>query len=174
MALSAGFVAVGVARSSGDPYSRWIVLGLLLSAAGDAFLLSDERRAFLGGLLCFLLAHLAYAAAFAPISRPALPALGGIALLTAAALAWLWPRLGAMRIPVVGYAVAIGLMLWLASGVERALVPAGALLFWLSDLTVAKRRFGPRSPLDRAVGWPLYFAGQYLLAFSVGGGSLGG
>ncbi|MEY2667714.1 MAG: hypothetical protein RJA59_352 [Pseudomonadota bacterium] len=170
MALSAGFVAVGVARSSGDPYSRWILLGLVLSAAGDAFLLSDERRAFLGGLGCFLLAHLAYAAAFAPLSRPGLPALAGIALATAAVLAWLWPRLGSMRIPVVGYAVAIGLMLWLASGVHRALVPVGALLFWLSDLTVAKRRFGPRSPLDRAVGWPLYFAGQYLLAFSLGAG----
>jgi len=169
MALSAGFVAVGVARAGGDPYSRWILIGLLLSAAGDAFLLSDERRAFLGGLVSFLLAHLAYAAAFGPVSRPGVPALAGIALATAAVLAWLWPRLGAMRIPVVGYATAIGLMLWLASGVDRPLVPAGALLFWLSDLTVAKRRFGPRSPLDRAVGWPLYFAGQYLLAFSVGG-----
>ena len=174
MVLSAGFVAVGLVRSTGDAYSRWIVLGLLLSAAGDAFLLSDERRAFLGGLGCFLVAHLAYAAAFAPVSHPSLPALAGIALATAAALAWLWPRLGSMRIPVLGYAVAIGLMLWLASGVSRALVPVGALLFWLSDLTVAKRRFGPRSPLDRAVGWPLYFAGQYLLALSIGTGQLGG
>jgi uncharacterized membrane protein YhhN len=60
-------------------------------------------------------------------------------------------------------------MLWLASGVAGVLVPAGALLFWLSDLLVAKRRFGPTSPLDRAVGWPLYFAGQYLIALSVGG-----
>lgn len=169
MALSAGFVVVGVARSAGDSYSRWILLGLLLSAAGDAFLLSDERRAFQSGLGSFLLAHLAYAAAFGPISHPGLPALGAVALLTAAVLTWLWPRLGAMRLPVVVYAAAIGLMLWLASGVDRTVVPAGALLFWLSDLTVAKRRFGPRSPLDRAVGWPLYFAGQYLLAFSTGG-----
>jgi uncharacterized membrane protein YhhN len=52
--------------------------------------------------------------------------------------------------------------------VGRPVVPAGALLFWLSDLLVAKRRFGPTSPLDRVVGWPLYFAGQYLLAFSIG------
>ena len=168
MALTAGFVAAGAVRSTGDSYSRWILLGLLLSAAGDAFLLSDARRAFLAGLSAFLLAHLAYAAAFAPVARPALPVLAAIALATAAVLAWLWPRLGAMRLPVAGYALAIGLMLWLASGVDRPFVPAGALLFWLSDLLVAKRRFGPASPLDRAVGWPLYFAGQYLLAFSIG------
>ncbi len=168
MALAAGFVAVGAVRSTGDPYSRWILLGLLLSAAGDAFLLSEARRAFLAGLLAFLLAHLAYAVAFAPRARPALPVLAVIALATAAVLAWLWPRLGAMRVPVIGYALAIGLMLWLASGVGRPVVAAGALLFWLSDLLVAKRRFGPASPLDRVVGWPLYFAGQYLLAFSIG------
>ena len=177
MALSAGFVAVGVARSAGDPYSRWILLGLLLSAAGDAFLLSDERRAFLGGLAS---ASCSPTSPTRPPSRrsPARPSRRwpGSRSLTAAVLAWLWPRLGAMRIPVVGYAVAIGLMLWLASGVGRALVPAGALLFWLSDLTVAKRRFGPRSPLDRAVGWPLYFAGQYLLGLLGGqaGPSSGG
>jgi uncharacterized membrane protein YhhN len=169
MLLAAGFVALGAARSSGDSYSRWILLGLVLSAAGDAFLLSDARRPFLAGLVSFLLAHLAYAAAFAPVSHPVPLVLGGIAVATAAALSWLWLRLGAMRAPVVGYASAIGLMLWLASGVAGVLVPAGALLFWLSDLLVAKRRFGPTSPLDRAVGWPLYFAGQYLIALSVGG-----
>ncbi len=168
MALAAGFVAVGAIRSTGDSYSRWILLGLLLSAAGDAFLLSEARRAFLAGLSAFLLAHLAYAAAFAPITDPVSPALAGIALATLAVLAWLWPRLGAMRVPVAVYALAIGIMLWLASGVDRPFVAAGALLFWLSDLLVAKRRFGPTSPLDRAVGWPLYFAGQYLLAFSIG------
>ena len=168
MALAAGFIAVGAVRSTGDSYSRWILVGLLLSAAGDAFLLSEARRAFLAGLLAFLLAHLAYAVAFAPRARPALPVLAVIVLATAAVLAWLWPRLGAMRVPVAGYALAIGAMLWLASGVGRPVVPAGALLFWLSDLLVAKRRFGPASPLDRVVGWPLYFAGQYLLAFSIG------
>jgi uncharacterized membrane protein YhhN len=168
MALAAGFVAVGAVRSTGDSYSRWILVGLLLSAAGDAFLLSEARRAFLAGLLAFLLAHLSYAVAFAPVARPAFPVLVVIALATAAVLAWLWPRLGAMRAPVIGYALAIGLMLWLASGVDRPVVPAGALLFWLSDLLVARHRFGPTSPLDREVGWPLYFAGQYLLAFSIG------
>jgi uncharacterized membrane protein YhhN len=156
MLASGGFVVLGLVRYTGDPYSRWMLLGLVLSSAGDAFLLSEAPRAFLAGLSAFLLAHLAYAAAFGPISHPSLPVLAGVALFTAAVLAWLWPRLGAMR--VVG----------LATGVGGALVPAGALLFWGSDLLVAKRQFGPRSPLDLAVGWPLYFTGQYLLALSIG------
>ncbi len=168
MALAAGFVALGASRAGGDPYSTWMVTGLLLSAAGDAFLLSDSRPRFLAGLSAFLLAHLAYAAAFAPLSKPSPPALAVVVLSTAAVLRWLWPRLGSMRGPVVAYASVIGLMLWLASGTGRPVVLLGALLFWLSDLLVAKRRFDPRSRLDRAVGWPLYFAGQYLLALSLG------
>jgi len=168
MLASGGFVTLGLARSTGDSYSRWMLLGLVLSAAGDAFLLSDAPRAFLAGLSAFLLAHLAYAAAFAPISHPSLPVLAGVATFTAGVLAWLWPRLGAMRVPVVAYASVIGGMVWLATGVDGALVPVGALLFWGSDLLVAQRQVGPRSPLDLAVGWPLYFTGQYLLALSIG------
>ncbi|MEI6226995.1 MAG: lysoplasmalogenase family protein, partial [Deltaproteobacteria bacterium] len=79
MLASGGFVTLGLARSTGDSYSRWMLLGLVLSAAGDAFLLSDAPRAFLAGLSAFLLAHLAYAAAFAPISHPSLPVLAGVA-----------------------------------------------------------------------------------------------
>jgi uncharacterized membrane protein YhhN len=168
MALAVGFVTLGAARATDSPYSRWVLTGLVLSAAGDAFLLSEARRAFLAGLSAFLLAHLAYAAAFAPVSRPGMAMLAVVAAATAGALAWLWPRLGSLRLPVIAYACAIGLMLWLASGVGRTGVRAGALLFWLSDLLVARRRFGPPSPLDRPAGWTLYFAGQYLLALSIG------
>ncbi len=168
MVASGGFVTLGLVRYTGDSYSRWMLLGLVLSAAGDAFLLSEAPRAFLAGLSAFLLAHLAYAAAFAPLSHPSPLVLAGVALVTVAVLTWLWPRLGAMRVPVVAYASIIGGMVWLAAGVDGSLVPAGALLFWASDLLVAKRQFGPRSPLDLGVGWPLYFTGQYLLAMSIG------
>jgi uncharacterized membrane protein YhhN len=168
--LSVGFVATGAFRAqAGDPYSGWMVAGLVLSAVGDAFLLSEGRCAFLGGLTAFLLAHLAYAAAFAPASAPSPWGLVLVAAATGAVLLWLWPRLGRMRVPVVVYACAIGGMLWLAWGTGRDGIRAGAVLFWLSDLLVAKRRFGPASRLDRPVGWTLYFAGQYLLALSIGG-----
>ena len=165
---SAGFLAVGARASAGGRYGALVLAGLALSAAGDVLLLSSARRAFLAGLGAFLLAHLAYAAAFAPASRPSAAAGVALALLGIAVVRWLWPRLGGMRAPVAAYAAAITVMLALALGVERRLVQAGAALFWLSDLTVARDRFAHPGLANRAVGLPLYYAGQLLLALSTG------
>ena len=38
---------------------RWIVAGLCLSMVGDLALLSRDQKLFLGGLVAFLLAHVA-------------------------------------------------------------------------------------------------------------------
>lgn len=48
------------------------------------------------------------------------------------------------------------------------MVFGGALLFYLSDIFVARDRFLKTSFLNRLVGLPIYYAGQFLLAFSVG------
>ena len=69
---------------------------------------------------------------------------------------------------MLAYAVVIAAMLWLALGVPRVAVQAGAALFWLSDLTVARDRFVRASFANRLVGLPLYYAGQLLLASTVG------
>lgn len=168
VACSLGFVAVALAGGVHGRYGVLLLAGLALSVAGDALLLSRARSAFLAGLVAFLLAHVAYAAAFAPgSSRPAW-ALGAVAATVAAVLAWLWRHLGEMRVPVVAYCAVIGTMLWLALGVPAPLVRAGALLFFLSDLLVARDRFVAPGKANRLVGWPLYYAGQYLLALSVG------
>jgi uncharacterized membrane protein YhhN len=50
----------------------------------------------------------------------------------------------------------------------RFAIFAGALCFYISDLFVARNRFVQRQFLNRAIGLPLYYAGQFLLAFSVG------
>ena len=47
------------------------------------------------------------------------------------------------------------------------LVLAGAIAFYLSDLTVARDRFVTRGFENRIVGLPLYYTGQVLLALSV-------
>jgi uncharacterized membrane protein YhhN len=46
---------------------------------------------------------------------------------------------------------------------------AGAVLFYLSDLAVARHRFVRPAFLNRAWGLPAYYAGQLLLAWTVGG-----
>jgi uncharacterized membrane protein YhhN len=163
---SSGMVAVALAGGIAGRYAQVILAGLLLSAAGDLCLLSRARRLFLAGVGAFLLAHLAYAAAFAPRAtiRPA-PA-ATLAVVAAGIVRWLWPHLGSMRAPVLAYTAAISVMLLLALGVADPLVRWGAALFYLSDLTVARDRFVRQAFANRLVGLPLYYAGQVLLALS--------
>ncbi len=167
LAASAGFVALALSLRPETPFERWVLAGLCLSAAGDLFLLATSRRFFLAGLVAFLAAHLAYAVAFAPVASPSPWTAAAIAGATALALRWLWPRLGSMRLPVAAYCAAIGVMLWLALGVGRLEIGLGGLLFWLSDLLVARDRFVRAEPLNRLVGLPLYYAGQYLIALAL-------
>jgi uncharacterized membrane protein YhhN len=55
-------------------------------------------------------------------------------------------------------------------GVSGRRLLRAAVLFYLSDITVARDRFvtGPRF-LNRLVGLPLYYSAQFLFAFSIGG-----
>jgi uncharacterized membrane protein YhhN len=174
-AASAAFVILGVVRwSPGDAIGAWLVGGLVLCAAGDLCLLSD--RTFDLGLISFLLGHLAYVAGFhaaLPIADWPLAILALLALAGGGALAWLWPHLGRRRIPVVAYIIAITAMVWGGISVSWAgalpwTAAAGAILFYLSDLAVARHRFVHPSFINRALGLPAYYAGQLLLALTIG------
>ena len=173
-AASASFVALGLVRWDGDgTVGAWLVLGLVLCAAGDLLLLG--RKTFDPGLATFLLGHVAYIGAFATALPPsawwrlaAVP----LVLAAAAALRWLWPHLGRRRLPVVAYIVAISVMVWGAVAVVRAgalpaTVAPGAILFYLSDLAVARHRFVKAEFLNRGIGLPLYYAGQVLIAMAI-------
>lgn len=164
---SGGFLAVAVLGGLEGRYARLVAAGLVLSAAGDVLLLWKARGPFLAGLSSFLLAHAAYAAAFAPAAAISPVAAVALAAAAAAIVRWLWPHLGEMRLPVLVYAAAISVMLLLALGVASPLVRWGALLFYLSDLAVARDRFVRPGFANRVVGLPLYYAGQVLLALSV-------
>ena len=182
LAASAAFLVVGAAVDAGRPFGTWILAGLVLGAVGDVCLLGHGRRAFMAGLVAFLLGHLAYVgglAALVPLERwPA--AAGGYAALPlavgGAALALLWPRLGTLRVPVIAYVAAIAAMVIGALAAYRAgALPepqrtwllAGAALFFVSDLAVARDRFIGRSFANRLWGLPTYFAGQLLIAWSI-------
>jgi len=171
---SACFVAVGwVSLRDSDPYGAWIVLGLALSMVGDILLMF--RRAFLAGIGVFLAAHVAYLAAFhvlLPAHDWPLWIAAPVTTTSAFAAAWLWPHLGRLRAPVVAYVAAITLMLWGALAALEAdrlgaVFAAGAVLFYLSDLAVARDRFVRPGFVNRAWGLPAYYLGQILLALSV-------
>lgn len=171
---SLGFVILGVLGwQSGNPIATWLVVGLVLCAAGDVLLIWD--RSFDIGLISFLLGHVAYVAAFhtaAPIVDWTRWMLVPIVLASAGALAWMWPHLGRRRISVSAYVVVITIMVWGSLAVTTAHVmnwpiAVGAVLFYLSDLTVARDRFVKSDFLNRAVGLPMYYAAQVLIALSV-------
>ena len=157
-------------------YGGWIVLGLVLGLAGDVALL--WKRGFVIGLAVFLAGHVAYIIAIATVEPPrAWPSDGGVLgiippLAGVAVLAQLWPRLGKLRGPVIVYVLAIATMVvaalaaWRAATVPPTLA-LGAVLFFASDIAVARHRFVGPTFTDKAWGLPAYYAAQLLIAWSL-------
>lgn len=187
---SAAFCAVPILGGALDrsglahEIALWVLAGLVLGAAGDIFLMFDSERSFLAGLVAFLLGHVAYVVAFARLVEPrhwvegamiAAPIFAAIA--AAIVLRWLWPRLGAMRVPVIVYVAVISTML--VGGIAAAahdhalgaragwLAAAGAAAFYASDLAVAREKFVARDTWNRVIGLPVYYGAQLLIAWSV-------
>jgi uncharacterized membrane protein YhhN len=144
-------IVVFVLRSApATRYRAWITAGLLASLSGD-ILLMLPLELFVAGLLAFLVAHACYIAAFAgdgggwrAPKRPALVVYGT----AAAMLAFLWPSLGAMRVPVALYVAVIATMAWQATARWLTRRTAGALgaavgswFFLVSDSALAVNRF---------------------------------
>lgn len=173
---STAFVATAVrAGALVSLFGRLILLGLVFSWAGDAFLIGASRSAFLFGLVAFLLAHVSYTGAFVALGISERWALVGALPVVAVAIAvsvWLSPHLAAdINIPVRAYTVVISLMLVAAIGSRGhgapATILAGAILFFVSDLSVAALRLVETDYPTYVWGLPLYYAGQTLLAVSV-------
>lgn len=161
-----------------------ILIGLALGAAGDFFLSRKGQPMFLAGMAAFAAGHLAYVAAFwlragqlgfAGPSPTQMAALAGLALAVLPLGLWLSSRAGALRLPVMAYALVIGLMaafaLILPESLGRDLIQTGVALFLLSDTLLALRLFasppGAKKPLDLAV-WPAYWLGQALILWGAG------
>lgn len=168
-------VAAGLASTA----PGLVVLGLALGAAGDFFLSRRGQAMFLAGMTAFAAGHLAYVAGFwtraghlgyvapSPAQATALAMLG----LTVGALGlWLSAKAGPLRLPVIAYALVIGLMaaaaLILPANPGDRIVQTGVALFLLSDTLLALRLFASppaaKKPLDLAV-WPSYWLGQALI-----------
>jgi uncharacterized membrane protein YhhN len=159
-------------------YGRLVMTALALSWIGDGLLLFDRKPAFfLGGLGAFLLAHIGFTVALQAYGWDPgfFVAVYLILGLPAHALIWRgWLThhvAGRMRFAVQLYLVAILIMVAGAISVSwhhGALVFAvAALLFALSDVAVARQQFVDATFTNKLWGLPLYFAAQYLFAYSV-------
>jgi uncharacterized membrane protein YhhN len=179
--LSSLFVAAAFVQPHPlGSYYQWVVAGLVCGLIGDVCLALKGNKAFRAGLVAFLLGHILYVVAFIGLTRLSdwtSPAHLFIAAIGAGVLRWLRPHLGAMMIPVTAYVIVISAMLaaaWVAflnpdlqmRGALTLLL--GALCFYVSDLFVARERFVKSQFANRLLGLPLYYLGQFLIAFSVG------
>ena len=172
---STAFIAIAIHSGAwSSMFGRLIVLGLVCSWFGDMLLVGQSRQAFLAGLSAFLLAHIAYVLAFVRhgyhrgwVLTAALP----VTAIAIAVFAWLEPHTPAeMMIPVTAYVAVISLMVIFAIGTQgrggSRLIISGAVLFFLSDLSVAALRLVQTEYPTYVMGLPLYYAGQVCLALS--------
>ena len=179
--LSALFIAAAwVQPHPLQAYAVFVVMGLICCLAGDVFLALPQEKMFRFGLVSFLIGHVFYGIAFILVSDlNRLTWIGFVLILICGGgvYRWLKPHLGSMKVPVICYIIVISAMLcgaWSILGMPRLalsgrlLVFAGAVSFYVSDILVARDRFLKSEFFNRLVGLPLYYAGQFSIAFSIG------
>lgn len=150
-------IGVAIAIEPADPAVRWwFVAALVLSLAGDVFLLGDDRW-FVAGLAAFLAGHVAYVVGFAVAGFDVVArwwligvAAAGVAAVVVLAgrriVAGAAARDPALRAPVVAYLTVISVMLLAAAGAGNAWAVAGAALFVASDTILGWRQFVASRP----------------------------
>jgi uncharacterized membrane protein YhhN len=168
VALAALALTMGAADHTAG---RLVLMALFFSLVGDIFLLRKATVDFFGGLLAFLLAHLAYVFAFLLLGFQQWWALFG--LVVAVLLGLTSGRRivrsaarqegAALGAGVTAYLLVISAMVITASGTGRPLVRLGALTFMISDTVLGLDRFvGPRANA-RMVVIVTYHLGQVLM-----------
>ena len=173
LSASIGYLATAItAGCLRQRVGRIVFAGLLLSFFGDMFLVGQSQRNFLLGLTSFLLAHVAYITAFVAaglsrkwVLRTAIPVIA----IAAMVLLWMSPHVAPyLATPVYIYTAVISLMVIAAFGARGAgaskLIVAGALMFFVSDLSVAAQRILESDFPTYVWGLPLYYAGQIAIA----------
>jgi uncharacterized membrane protein YhhN len=153
---------------------RFVLIGLGCSLVGDVALLWPAEG-FLAGLVSFLIAHLAYLAAFTREQRLAARPLAfvGYAVVAGGVLAVVWPGVPAgLRVPVIVYVLCLASMaaqaavLWLThpgSSRHRGLAIGGAL-FLASDALLAVGKFVTPFPTQGLWILLTYWLAQWLIA----------
>ncbi len=160
-------------------YAVGALIGLALSFGGDiALMFQANRKAFMIGLVLFLLAHVAYAVTFTLL----LGSLGAIVWLAALVLVALGvgiylvfrSGLGTMKVPVIVYIVVISVMVNQAAATfdssafsagQAWMIAIGAVLFYVSDVILAANRFWKPFQYNR-ISLAFYYAGQFLIALA--------
>ncbi|XP_055505537.1 lysoplasmalogenase-like protein TMEM86A isoform X2 [Leucoraja erinacea] len=169
-------LAHGINFLGTQPSARKILAGLIFSALGDAFLIWQEQGYFIHGLLMFAITHVLYSSAFG--MKPMKPVPGYVVMvICGVSYLMLYPYLsGPFTYLVAVYITLIGFMGWRAiAGMQlfndlwtwtKLSACLGAVLFMVSDLTIAVNKFCFPVPYSRAIIMATYYAAQMLIALS--------
>jgi len=173
---SSSFVALAVRQGAWTTrYGRLVLAGLAFSWCGDLLLIGRSETFFLAGLSAFLLAHVAYVAAFVAHGyRGVVTILAAVPVAAVAIAVWTWlaPHTPTgLAYPVQVYLAVISLMVIFSYGARGAggswFVAVGATLFFLSDLSVGALRLAGTDYPTYVLGLPAYYAAQVCFALSV-------
>ena len=170
-------VALVPGSYASDAARPWFVAALALSLVGDVLLMLPRDR-FVGGLVAFLIAHLAYIVGLVVIVGAAeLVAFGlvlGLVVVGSTVLLIGWPIVRAVRVgrprlvvPVVAYLAVISTMVVVACATGRPVAIVGAVLFYASDAILAWDRFVAPKRWSRVATHVTYHTGQALLVLSL-------
>lgn len=142
-------IGVALTIDPADPAVRvWFVAALVLSLAGDVFLLAGDRR-FIPGLVAFLLAHLAYTVGLVVAPQWSWSSFGAgvvVVSLVVGTVGVQIIRAARRSSPVLGpavtaYLLGISAMFCAATATGNGFASAGAALFVASDSVLGWRQF---------------------------------
>ena len=160
-----------------DVVEKLVAFGIVFSIVGDGLLVVRGDRAFFAGTAAFLTAQILYAAAFwslRSLERPVAPVAAVVVVVSALLVANLWRPAGGMRPAVAVYGLAITLMVGTALGTLGGRVSplaatcaiTGAVLFYISDATLAWNKFRRPVPHASIVTMGVYWLGQMGIALA--------
>lgn len=162
----AGAMRVGTAAS------WWMTAGLFVCMIAD---IAIELQ-FISGVIAFLLAHLCYITAFCHLAPPSYVSIAVFVVTLGLFLLFfhkILSKTGEAKIPLLCYAavisamLAIAVMLPFSLGAHGWITAAGAVLFVISDMTLARNMYIHCTRFSDAFSLSCYYLGQYLLALSV-------
>lgn len=171
---SVGFLIAAYPTALDTPFGRLMLSALALSWLGDVLLIPEHRGTFLAGLITFLLGHVAYVVAFTERGvnwNAAAVAVLALSMPGFWLSRWLGDRVPrGLRRPIRAYTIVITCMVSAAWGTfwnaTHAPLLLGAVVFYLSDICVARERFVTQGFINKLWGLPLYYVGQLLLAYA--------
>jgi uncharacterized membrane protein YhhN len=159
----------------------WFALGLLFSLGGDVFLMLPHEQ-FIAGLISFLIGHICYLIGFNSTGL-VINAASLILLMVVLFTGYrVYRRVATglqahgnskLKLPVLVYSIVISLMLFSALTtlirsdwriLAAVFASSGALLFFISDSTLALNKFVSPIPNGRVIVMITYHLGQILIA----------